>query len=222
MSGMPMTQPDGVLAMPPSGTGDGVLLLHAWWGLNDTMRSLATRLADAGFVTFAPDLYHGAVAATIPEAEALGKQLDARMEQARTEVAEAVAFLRSRTSDPTRGVAAIGFSLGAFYALDLSAGHPEAVDRVVLFYGAGPADFDKARAVYQGHFASDDDYEPPSGVEALRADLERAGRPAEFHTYPGTRHWFFEPDRTQAYDADAAALAWTRTLEFLRRPLPRT
>ena len=66
----------GYLAMPERGEGPGVLVLHAWWGLNDTMRAVCTRLAEAGFVAFAPDLYHGKVADTIAEAETLGKALD--------------------------------------------------------------------------------------------------------------------------------------------------
>jgi carboxymethylenebutenolidase len=37
-----------------------------------------------------------------------------------------------------------------------------------------------------------------------------------FHRYPGTGHWFFEPDRSQAFDQAAASLAWDRTLDFLR------
>jgi dienelactone hydrolase len=54
---MPHAQPDGFLAIPPTGKGSAVLVLHAWWGLNDTMRAFCTRLAESGFVAFAPDLY---------------------------------------------------------------------------------------------------------------------------------------------------------------------
>ena len=45
----------------------------------------------------------------------------------------------------------------------------------------------------------------------------RAGRPVIFYRYSGTGHWFFEPDRSQAYNQAAASLAWDRTLAFLRR-----
>jgi carboxymethylenebutenolidase len=64
-----MTDPQAFLATPTSGTGPGVLVLHAWWGLNDTMKAFCSRLADAGFVAFAPDLYHGKIADTIPDAK---------------------------------------------------------------------------------------------------------------------------------------------------------
>ena len=73
------TQPDGYLAIPATGKGNGVLVLHAWWGLNDTMKAFCTRLAQAGFVAFAPDLYHGKVADNIADAETLVKALDANI-----------------------------------------------------------------------------------------------------------------------------------------------
>lgn len=201
---------NGYLALPSSGTGRRVLVLHAWWGLNATIRQVCDRLADAGFVAFAPDLYHGAVTDQIAAAEKLGGALDARVDQARAEIKAAAAFLGS-------GISVIGFSLGAFYALDLSAAAPDLIQSVVLFYGTGPADFSQAKAEYLAHFAGDDPYEPAENVAWLANELQQAGRPATFHTYPGTGHWFFEPDRTDAYNEAAAQLAWERTLAFLKR-----
>ena len=78
---MSYTQPDGYLAIPPTGNGSAVLVLHAWWGLNDTIRAFCTRLAASGFVAFAPDLYHGKVADTIAGAETLSSTLDAKQGQ---------------------------------------------------------------------------------------------------------------------------------------------
>lgn len=213
---MPPTQPDGYLATPPTSTGPGVLVLHAWWGLNDTIKAFCTRLAEAGFVVFAPDLYHGKLADTIPGAEALGQALDANYLQARAEIAEAATFLGQRAEGPDRGVAVIGFSLGAFYALDLAAAHPDHVHSVVLFYGTGGGDFSASRAAYLGHFAENDPYEPPSNLDTLEDALKGAGRPVTFHRYGGTGHWFFEPDRRDAYNPEAARLAWDRTLAFLQ------
>ena len=56
---------DGYLALPPAGHGAGVLVLQEWWGLVDHIKSVADRLAAAGFVALAPDLYRGE-AATSP------------------------------------------------------------------------------------------------------------------------------------------------------------
>ena len=211
-------QPQGFLAAPPTGKGAGVLVLHAWWGLNDTMKAFCTRLAESGFVAFAPDLYHGKVADTIPDAEALGKALDANHLQAKAEITEATMFLNERVGEDDRGLAVIGFSLGAYYALDLAAADPEHICSVVIFYGSGDGDYSNSRATYLGHFAENDPYEPQSNVDSLEEALQRAGRPATFYRYPGTGHWFFEPDRTEAYNQFAATLAWERTLAFLERP----
>lgn len=213
---MAHTQPDGYLALPAAGTGDPVLVLHAWWGLNDTIRAFCDRLAEAGFVVFALDLYHGKVTDQIAEAEILGAALDEKVDTARAEIAQAAAFLVERAGSGDSGLTVIGFSLGAFYALDFSAHAPEIVRAVVIFYGTGPADFSSSRAEYLGHFASDDVFEPQSNVDELKQAITEAGRPVTFYTYPGTRHWFFEPDRIDAYDPAAANLAWERTLAFLK------
>ena len=190
-------------------------MLHAWWGLNDTMRAVCTRLAEAGFVAFAPDLYHGKVADTIADAEALGKALDSKHLQAKAEIAEAARFLSQRAGPASRGLAVIGFSLGAYYALDLAAADPQHISSVVIFYGTGGGDFSSSKAAYLGHFAENDEFEPQSNVDELEETLRRAGRPVTFYRYPGTGHWFFEPDRSEAYNPAAASLSWERALTFL-------
>lgn len=213
---MTHSQPQGYLAVPPTGEGPGILVLHAWWGLNETIKAFCRRLADSGFVAFAPDLYHGKVADTIEGAEALGSALDANHLQAKAEIAEAVTFLGERAGQTGRGLAVIGFSLGAYYALDLAAADPDHIHSVVIFYGTGGGDFSKSRAAYLGHFAGDDVYEPQANVDDLEETLKQAGRPVTIHRYSGTGHWFFEPDRP-AYNPAAASLAWDRTLAFLKR-----
>ncbi len=214
---MSQNQPDGYLAIPPTGSGPGVLVLHAWWGLNETMKAFCTRLANSGFVVFAPDLYHGKVADTIADAETLGHALDANHLQARAEIQDATLFLNERVGKPDSGLTVIGFSLGAYYALDLSVTDPEHICSVVVFYGTGVDDFSNSKAAYLGHFAENDEFEPPSNVDHLEESLRRAGRPVTIYRYGGTGHWFFEPDRTEAYNQAAATLAWDRTLAFLKR-----
>ncbi len=209
---MPIAQPDGYLAIPPTGEGSPVLVLHAWWGLNDTMKGICDRLAAARFVAFAPDLFHGKVADTIEGAEAHLKEFEG--EQTSAAVAKAAEYLAERSGRSS--LAVIGFSFGANYALDLSAADPDRIRQVVLFYGTGGGDWSASRASYLGHFAENDPYEPLQYVAELESDLRSAGRPVTFHRYHGAGHWFFEPDRTDAYNEEAAALAWDRTLRFLK------
>ncbi|MBW7885016.1 MAG: dienelactone hydrolase family protein [Caldilineaceae bacterium] len=212
---MSHAQPDGYLALPPTGTGSAVLVLHAWWGLNAAMKDFCTRLAGSGFVAFAPDLYHGQIADTIAGAETLSGALDTG--RAKADIADAAKFLIERDGQAGTGLAVIGFSLGAFFALDLSVTDPEHVRAVVIFYGTRPGDYSSSKAAYLGHFAETDEFEPQADVVELEEALRRAGRPVSFHRYVGTGHWFFESDRLEAFNQAAASLAWERTLAFLRR-----
>ena len=214
---MTRPQPEGYLAAPPSGKGPGVLVLHAWWGLNETIRAFCRRLAEEGFVAFAPDLYHGKVTDKIDEAESLVGALDANHVQVEAEVAEAALFLNERAGQGDEGLAVIGFSMGAYYALQLAEADPEHIRSVVLFYGTGGGNFGQKRTSYLGHFAENDQFEPQSGVDSLEESLKRSARAVSFYRYAGTGHWFFEPDRVDAYNENAAKLAWERTLEFLKR-----
>jgi carboxymethylenebutenolidase len=209
---MTESRPDGFLAVPRTGKGPGVLVLHPWWGLNDTIKQFCTRLAAEGFVAFAPDLYHGRVATTIAGAESLSNALSGKAGKA--DVTRAVEHLAKKASGPT--LAVIGFSMGAYFAIDLAAADSARISKVVIFYGTGPADHARSKAEYLGHFAKSDPYEPDAGVDEVEEALRKAGRPVTFHRYDAG-HWFFEPDRTDAYDPAAATLAWERTLSFLKR-----
>lgn len=214
-AGAPVTV--GYEALPTQGAGAGVLVLHAWWGLNDVFRGLCDRLAAEGFVAVAPDLWGGTVATTQAEAQSLVENADnAAIEAA---VFAALDYLKGHAAVAGRPLGAIGFSFGAAWALHLSSVRPADLRAVTIFYGTYGADFTAARAAYQGHFAPGDPWEPDEAVAELEADMRAAGREVVFYSYPGTGHWFFEPDRPDAYNAEAAALAWERTLAFLRERL---
>ena len=203
----------------PLASAPGVLVLHASWGLNASIKAFCTRLSEAGFVAFALDLYHGKVANTIPEAQALGKVVDDNHLQAEAEVADAALFLHERVGPDDRGLAVIGFSLGGYYALQLAGSDPEHVRSVVLFYatdGMVGGDYRNSSSAYLGHYAENDQFEPQSNVDYLEQTLKRAGRPVTFYVYPGTGHSFFDSSQP-AYNPAASSLAWDRTLTFLKR-----
>ena len=206
----------GYLALPDGERGPGVMVLHAWWGLNSFFEELCDRLARAGFVAFAPDLYQGRTAATIDEAEALLKQRD--MPAMEAIAAGALAYFRAHPAVQGDGVAALGFSMGAAWATVIASRAPGDIAAVVLFYGCAEANFAASRAAYLGHFGADDEWEPLDGVRQIEADLRAAGKQVTFHLYSGARHWFFETNRPE-YDAHAAELAWQRTIEFVQTHL---
>jgi carboxymethylenebutenolidase len=216
-----MAQSGNFLALPQSGKGPGVLVLHAWWGLNDFFRGFCNRLAQEGFVALAPDMFSGTVLHTIQEAEQHLHEYDEEHE-ATPVVLSAVERLRTHPAVSGSGLAVIGFSMGAYWSLWLAGQRPDLVRSVTLFYGTngGGGDFTRSKAAFLGNFAEKDPYESAETVQALEQNLKAAGRPVSFHTYPGTGHWFFEQDRPDAYNASAASLAWERTLAFLKQLAP--
>lgn len=208
------------LAVPDGTPGAGVLVLHAWWGLTPVFTDVCDRLAAAGFVALAPSLYaDGATTASIAEAEVLADTLFSAPAGAEATVQAAAEHLRRLPAVSDGPIGAIGFSLGAYWALHLSQVWPDDVGAVVAVYGTNDGDFSAARAAYLGHFAEHDDFEPAEAVRALEANIRAAGREVTFHIYPGTGHWFVEPNRPDVYDAHAAALVWERTLAFLQTHL---
>jgi carboxymethylenebutenolidase len=220
---MSAMQSQGYFAMPSSGNGPGILVLHAWWGLNDFFRGICDRLAQQGFVVFAPDLFSGELVRTIEEAQQHQSQWN-EVQAVPPIILPAVEDLRKRVTTGAPGLGVIGFSMGAYWALWLAQQKPELFRAVVLFYGsdAGSGNYQRSRAAFLGHFAENDPYETVSGIQTLENNLKAAQRPATFYTYPGTSHWFFENDRPDAYHAQAAQLAWDRTLSFLDETIART
>src|SRR3989440_12638140 len=103
------------LAVPEHGSGPGVLVLHAWWGLTDVFKQVCDRLAEAGFVALAPDLYRGKTTASVEEAQALGAALDQDVERWRGDIAGAMGGLHQHTATHLAGgrgkLAFVGFSL---------------------------------------------------------------------------------------------------------------
>ena len=203
----------GYLALPKSGKGSGILVLHAWWGLNDFFKATCDRLAAQGFVAFAPDLHHGKLATTIEQANHLVETREGPATQATAEAA--LRFLQAHPAVTNEKLGALGFSFGAAYSVLLDELHPDSFTGIVLFYGMAGADLSGSNAHFQCHFAEDDDWEPLEQVKQMTAPN------AEIHTYPNTYHWFFEEDRPDAYKADASALAWKRTVEFFNRTLSK-
>ena len=205
------------LAVPASGSGPGVLVLHPWWGLNEDIKNVADRLAEAGFVALAPDLYNGRIATTIEQAGEYADALDE--DAARAIVQAAAAALQNHDACLPGPLGVIGFSLGAMFGIWLAHAQPEQVSAVVLFYGLGWTSHTNTQASYLGHFAENDQYEDDDYRDEFEKALQENGRPTTFHIYPNTGHWFFEPSRPDAYDAAASELAWERTLAFLNETL---
>lgn len=212
----------GYLATPSAGDGPGVVVIQEWWGLVDHIKNVCDRFAQEGFVALAPDLYHGETTAEPDEA---GKHMMAlNLEKAAKDMSGAVDFVRDRSSATGGAIGVIGFCMGGGLALLLATQRPDAVKAVTPFYGVIPwpaaqPDYANLAAAVQGHYAENDDFANPESVRALEAQLKDLGKDVEMFIYPGTDHAFFNDDRPEVHDADAAAQAWERAIAFFRRHL---
>jgi carboxymethylenebutenolidase len=214
----------GYLAVPAGGSEGtiGVLVIQEWWGLVDQITRTCDRFAEAGFTALATDLYHGtAVPLTEPD-EAAKQMMAMEMGEAARQLSGSVDELLRRTGGSSVGV--VGFCMGGGLALVLATQRPDAVAAVVPAYGVIPwpdaqPDYSKLEAVVEGHVAELDGSFSPAAADALVAELTTLGKTASFHRYPDVDHAFFNEDRPEVYDADAAGLLWDRTVAFLRTQL---
>jgi carboxymethylenebutenolidase len=214
------TTGQGYLAAPESGSGPGVIVIQEWWGLVPHIKAVADRFAAAGFVALAPDLYHGSSAAEPDEAGKLMMALN--LAKAAKDLSGAVDFVAERSSGS--GIGVVGFCMGGGLALMLASQRPDKVKAVAPFYGAIPwegaqPDLAAISAAVQGHYAAEDDWASPEVARKLEADLRAAGKEAEVFIYPGCQHAFFNDDRPEVHNAQAAAAAWARTVTFLNAQL---
>ena len=211
------------ISLPPAGNGPGVVVIQEWWGLVPHIRNVADRLAAQGFVALAPDLYRGKEATEPDEAGKLVMEL--QLEQAAKDMAAAVDALLAMPETTGEGAGVIGFCVGGGLALFLASRKPE-VTAVVCYYGFPREgmqwDLSAVKAAVLGHAAENDDFAPPEVTGRIERELRAAGVDVTFHHYPGTTHAFFNDDRPDVYDAEAAETSWERTLEFLRRHLGPT
>ena len=212
------------------GKRPGVLVVHEWWGLNDHARNQARRLAQAGYVGLALDMYGDGKVTTHPqEAQAfateatkdpqvLAARFNAGMEQLR----------RDPHVDPTR-IAAIGYCFGGSVVLEMARAGVD-LAAVVTFHGAlatqHPAQPGKVKAHVLVLAGGADPFVPAEQVEALRKEMQAAGAHFEIVTYPGAKHGFTNPDAGKygmsqlAYDAAADRQSWEAMLKLFREVFP--
>ena len=213
----------GYLAEPAVAAGaPGLVVLQEWWGLNDQIRKVADRFAAAGYVALVPDLYRGKSTLEAEEARHLMTNLNFG-DAAGQDVRGAVRYLKTRCAK----VGVTGFCMGGALTLLAIVNVPEA-DAGVTWYGFPPLEYIDASAVkvpLSGHFGLDDQSFPIAGLDKLEAKLRAANVPFEFHRYQAKHAFANEtqvgPNKppTNEYQPEAAALAWSRTLEFFDKHL---
>ena len=190
----------------------GVVVLHDWYGHLPHVRAVCDRLADAGHLALAPDLYDGRLTADPLEAQELFETLDEGL--AKERIRAGVEHLRALGA---RRVGALGYSIGGWLALQL--GQRGVFEAIVAYYAALEED---ERAPIPCpvllHLAELDDWDAPDAPQRFADELRDQGTRVEVVMHAGARHAFANED-VAAYDLRAATLAWPRTMEFLGRQL---
>ena len=167
----------GYLAKPASGSGPGVLVIQEWWGLDASLKTMADRLAAAGFVALAPDLYHGELAAHDEMDKAAHLMQSMPPDRAGRDMSGAVDYLANHAAVTSAGIGVVGFCMGGMLSFLIAANRGDKVKALVPFYGfpQGEAepDWSKLTASVSGHMAEHDDFFPPA---AAHAGIEEAAR----------------------------------------------
>jgi carboxymethylenebutenolidase len=223
----------GYLARPDGGSGPGsgpgVLVIQEWWGLDWGIKAMADRLAAAGFVALAPDLFHGELAEHDEMDKAGHLMTSMPAERAANDMSAAIDFLVShpnvsRASDGSTGVGVVGFCMGGMLAFLVAANRPDQVKAVAPFYGfpQGDAEPDWTRltASVRGHMAEYDDFFLPEAALALESKLRAMGKDVTLTVHPGTGHAFMAPHNALGtLNEEVAASVWPQVTAFLHETL---
>jgi carboxymethylenebutenolidase len=211
----------GYLVLPETGTGPGVIVIQEWWGLDSGTKEMADRLAAAGFVALAPDLYHGELAAHDEMDKAGQLMQELPIDRAARDMSGAVDFLADHQATTGDGIGVMGFCMGGMLTFVLAAERPDKVKAAVPFYGFppiedGPADLSKI----QGHMAEHDDFFPPDQAAALEAHLLSQGKDVTITVHEGTGHAFMAPHNALGTQDEAkVAEIWPKVTTFLHDKL---
>jgi carboxymethylenebutenolidase len=214
----------GYLAKPAAGSGPGVLVIQEWWGLDDSLKEMADRLAASGFVALVPDLYHGQVAGHTEMDKAAKLMQALPPDRAGRDMSGAVDYLANHEAVTTRGIGVIGFCMGGMLAFIIAANRPDKVKAVVPFYGfpQGPSepDWSKMTAAVSGHMAEHDDFFAPAAAQALEKKLRAMGKNVTLTVHPGTGHAFMGPHNALGtLNTKLAAQIWPQAVSFLKANL---
>ena len=209
----------GYLVRPANAAGKlpGILVVHENRGLNPHIEDIARRLALDNFVAFAPDAL--SPLGGYPGDEDKARDLFAKLDPAKTrnDFVAAAAYLKA-LPECTGKIGVVGFCWGGGIANMLATRLPD-LGAAVPFYGGQPSASDaaKIKAPLLIHYAGNDE-RINAGWPAYAAALKAAGVKYKEFVYANTEHGF-NNDTTPRYDAGAAKLAWSRTVDFFNKTL---
>ena len=191
-----------------------VIVIHEWWGLNDTVQAMADRLAAEGYIVLAVDLFGGKIATSVAEARKLTIDVVEDRERAEENIRQAYQFVDSVAEAPTVG--SLGWGFGGGWSLNTALLFPDDLDAMVIYYGQVTSDDEELRPLdvpILGFFGDKDRATPISSAMEFEDALARLRKNYAVHIYPGAKESFADPT-ARTYDAEFAEDAWQKTLEF--------
>jgi len=209
------------------GKRPGVMVVHEWWGLNDYARERADKLAEAGYVAFAADMYGNKQVTEHPaQAQQWMKVVTADVDGWRKRAELGLAQLSGQSlTDPDR-LAAIGYCFGGATVMQMAYAGAR-LSAVVSIHGSLPAvseaDGANIKAKILAFHGDKDDFTPKKNVDAFEAALDQAGANWQLVVFGGVRHSFTNPNAASygianlKYDAQADALSWSYMQSFFER-----
>lgn len=207
------------LARPAPPARGVVFVVHELFGLTEHLRDVAWRLAEAGYVAVALDLFGhrgGRVRCLMAE---LGRMVVGLGPRSATleDLDAARAWLSRHPEYRTLPSAVVGFCWGGGLVLSYITRGPD-VDAAAAFYGRNPPleEVAKIRCPVLAVYGATDRFVTP-GAEALRTVMEREGKSIEVHVVPAVGHSFMNERRR--HDPVAVATGWRVLLDFLDRHL---
>jgi len=210
----------GYLVEPKDASGKlgAVIVIHENRGLNPHIRDVARRMALEGFIALAPD-FLSPLGGT-PENEDKAREMFSTLDRPATVAnAEATLAYLTKLANSNGKVAAIGFCWGGGLVNEFATKSPE-LKAGVAYYGAQPkaTDVPGIKAALMLHYAGLDE-RINAGIDAYKKALEENGKNFQIFVYDAVAHAFNNDTSAARYDKKAAELAWTRTVEFLKKNL---
>jgi carboxymethylenebutenolidase len=213
-----IARPDG----PQAGRFPAVAVIHEIYGVTAHIRDMTERLAEAGFLAAAPNLYHRTAEVVefgFDQTDQAFKVRRALTEAMVLEDLRAVAAhldARPDVRQPGRGI--IGFCFGGRVANLALAHRLPGYRAAVSCYGSAvetPAPPEQAPILF--FFGGKDQYYPTARIDAVRRRL--VGKPHRIVMYPDAGHGFFDRTHPKRHHAASAEDAWPQALAFLREHL---
>lgn len=202
----------------------GVLVVHEWWGHNEHARNQARRLAEAGYVGFAVDMYGDGRSTAHPDtAQAFMMAAMSNPTAVAARLAAALEVLKQDSHVDSTRTGAIGYCFGGAVVLGAARAGAD-LDAVASFHGAlltsPPVDSGAVKARILVLNGAADPMVPPDTVQSFSAQLAAAGARFEVINYEGAKHGFTNPDAGSfgmdglAYDATADRESWAAMLRM--------